>query len=431
VLDAAFRDVLCFDDYRLDLQRRLLFEKSVVVRIPSKVFDIIAFLASRPENVVTKDELAKQLWPGSEIGDSNIGQHVYLARKALRDIKKPHRYIATAHGVGYCFTAEVSYQPRTVEPLVRRVSHTRSLDALHLYKSARYFADFRTRAGLESSLDFFGRAIQLEPGFSKAYAGRAFSHLLIATSYFAEPRVHFAAAIRDAREAQLRDDGEPLPYVILAAVSLLANGDVPSCDELLDDALRLRRDFVPAHVVRCLLGITRNQFDEATKAAETIVRIRGARGGADAYLGIVSFFAGNSADAAAYLHEVVALHPHVAHARLFLGMAQLRIGHLDEAARAFRYLFEDETQLNTGGPDFRAHALAYATCCAVRAANEIQAARAVKRLDVLRTPFVSPVARAVAHSALGDGRRVAAALREAAELQDPWFTFTPYIPELC
>src|SRR5207302_4557740 len=113
---------------------------------------------------------------------------------------------ATAHGIGYCFTGDVTYETGRVEPFVRRPPQARSLDALHLYKSARYFADFRTRAGLESSIEFFDRAIELEPGFAKAYAGRALAHFLTATSYFAAPRAHFAVAVRDARQAQLRSE---------------------------------------------------------------------------------------------------------------------------------------------------------------------------------------------------------------------------------
>lgn len=426
---AVANEVLCFDDFRIDLQRRLVFEKNAVVRVPAKVFEIIAYLASRPESVVTKDELARELWPGTEIGDSNIGQHVYLARKALRDLAKPHRYIATAHGVGYCFTADVSLQSRFAATAPQFSGKTGSLEALHLYKSARYFADLRTRAGLESSLDFFDRAIALEPGFAKAFAGRALSHLIIATSYFAQPRQHFAAAVRDARETQLRDASEALASAILAAVALLAERDVAACAESLDEAFALRENFVPAQVVRCLLGIARGDIDSAVDAAETIVRLRGARGGADAYLGIVQYFAGNYADAAAYLREVVALHPQVAHARLFLGMSLLRTGRTEEAERAFRVLLDPDGGFTSGGMDLRAHALAFSAWCAVQSGNSERVSKAAKRVEGLRSPFVSPVARAVVAAAAGD-RRVASLLREAAELQDPWFTFTPYIPEL-
>jgi len=427
----ASSEVLCFGDYRLDLERRLLFEKNAIVRIPAKVFEIIAFLAERAESVVTKDELAKALWPSGEIGDSNIGQHVYLARRALRDVTKPHRYIATAHGIGYCFTAAVSMQTRLPRTLSDGSLRARSLEALHLYKSARYFADFRTRAGLESSIEFFDRAIQLDPQFVKAYAGRALSHLLIATSFFASPRPHFAAAVRSAREAQLRDGSEALPCVVLAAVSLLADRDAAACAESLREAMELRPDFVPAHVVRCLHAVVGNEIDEATDAAETIVRLRGARGGADAYLGIVQYFAGNYDDAAAYLREVTILHPHLAHARLFLGMALLRTGKTEDAARAFHALAAAEPRLDAGGQDLRAHAHAYAAWCGAQNANDSDMAASLKRLEGLRMPFVSPVARAVAYAACGDERRVASSLCDAAELQDPWLTFTAYMPELC
>lgn len=425
---AIANEVLCFDDYRIDLQRRLLFEKSAVVRVPAKVFDVIAYLALRPESVVTKDELARELWPKTEIGDSNIGQHVYLARKALRDLTKPHRYIATAHGTGYYFAVVVSLQSRFPAMALHPRAQTGSLEALHLYKSARYFADLRTRAGLESSLEFFDRAIELEPGFAKAYAGRALSHLIIATSYFASPKRHFAAAVRDARETQLRDAGEPLPSVILAAAALLAERDLTGCAESLQEALALRENFAPAHAVRCLYAIVRDDFDAAIDAAATIVRIRGARGGADAYLGIVLYFAANYVDAAAYLREVVALHPDVAHARLFLGMALLRIGKTEEAERAFRFLLDAASGF-AGGTDLRAHALAYSAWCARRNSSADRAMETIK-LENLRSAYVSPVAKAIAYAARGDERRVAAELRDAAELQDPWFTFTPYLPEL-
>jgi DNA-binding winged helix-turn-helix (wHTH) protein/Flp pilus assembly protein TadD len=113
-----------FDDYRLDVDRRLLFRREAPVPLPSKAFDILLVLVQRHGEVVSKDELIEAVWPNSFVEEANLTQNVHLLRKALGEKAQENRYIVTLAGRGYSFVADV--KPRgdeNSEENLRQTTH--------------------------------------------------------------------------------------------------------------------------------------------------------------------------------------------------------------------------------------------------------------------------------------------------------------------
>jgi TolB-like protein/DNA-binding winged helix-turn-helix (wHTH) protein/Tfp pilus assembly protein PilF len=68
-------------------------------------------------------------------------------------------------------TAHLGLKPGDREQLARR--HTGNVEAYQSYLKARYSLNQRTREGITRSIDYFQRAIELDPKYALAYAGLA------------------------------------------------------------------------------------------------------------------------------------------------------------------------------------------------------------------------------------------------------------------
>lgn len=98
-----------FGGFRLDAQRRLLFQKnsSEPVELTPKVFDMLLLLVQRTDRVVEKKELMESLWPDSFVEESNLFQNISTLRRALGENPQTHQFIVTVPGRGYRFVSPV------------------------------------------------------------------------------------------------------------------------------------------------------------------------------------------------------------------------------------------------------------------------------------------------------------------------------------
>jgi len=88
-----------FDDLIIDRERFVVEFKGQVIQFPRKEFELLAFLASKPSRVFSRDEILENVW-GNEVlvVDRTIDVHVRKIREKLAD-----NYIQTVKGVGYKF----------------------------------------------------------------------------------------------------------------------------------------------------------------------------------------------------------------------------------------------------------------------------------------------------------------------------------------
>ncbi len=96
-----------FDTFCLDVAKRLLLSAGVVVPLKSKDFELLLALVERREQVLSKEELMRRLWPDSIVEEGNLSVHIFALRRALGETPDEHRYIVTVPGRGYSFVAEV------------------------------------------------------------------------------------------------------------------------------------------------------------------------------------------------------------------------------------------------------------------------------------------------------------------------------------
>ena len=76
-------------------------------RMTPKALDMLHYLASRPDRLVTKQELLSALWPDGWVGDASIKVCVSEIRRTLRDDAERPQYIQTVFRGGYRFIAPI------------------------------------------------------------------------------------------------------------------------------------------------------------------------------------------------------------------------------------------------------------------------------------------------------------------------------------
>jgi len=98
------RDRFEFTGLSIDLGRRQVFRDGVEVPLTLTEFNLLALLASRPGQVMSRGELLRRVWGYEvEIETRTVDAHVYrLRRKVEPEAEKP-TYIHSVPGIGYRF----------------------------------------------------------------------------------------------------------------------------------------------------------------------------------------------------------------------------------------------------------------------------------------------------------------------------------------
>jgi len=101
-------EAFVFGPFRLLVARRELLAHGVPVTMGQRAFEILLTLVSRHGQLVTKDELMAEVWPGVVVEENNIQVHISAVRKVLAAAGDGDRYLLTVAGRGYRFLAPVT-----------------------------------------------------------------------------------------------------------------------------------------------------------------------------------------------------------------------------------------------------------------------------------------------------------------------------------
>ena len=100
-------DILRFGEVEIDFKKYVARRRGKSIEMTRKEFDLLRFLASREDAVVTRDELLNKVWGfDSYPVTRTVDNHVASLRAKLElDPARP-AYIQTVHGVGYKFVLQ-------------------------------------------------------------------------------------------------------------------------------------------------------------------------------------------------------------------------------------------------------------------------------------------------------------------------------------
>jgi DNA-binding winged helix-turn-helix (wHTH) protein len=92
----------------LDSGSRELRRGDTPVHLSPKAFDVLEILVARRPNVVTKDVLLDEVWPGKVVEEANLAIVVGEIRKALGDDPRSPSIVLTVARRGYRFAAQAA-----------------------------------------------------------------------------------------------------------------------------------------------------------------------------------------------------------------------------------------------------------------------------------------------------------------------------------
>jgi len=90
-----------FDNFVLDVPRRMLLFGSEAKPLSEKIFQILLVLLESGGDVVSKERFFSEVWPNETVSDQNLTQHICVLRNLLRNGDRDRSRILAVPGRGY------------------------------------------------------------------------------------------------------------------------------------------------------------------------------------------------------------------------------------------------------------------------------------------------------------------------------------------
>ena len=288
---------------------------------------------------------------------------------------------------------------------------TADVDAYDLYLKGRHLWGRRTVEGLQKSIQYFGRALEHDPEFALAEAGRADSYVTLGMYGMRAPEEVMPLARESATRALSLDPRMAEASTALATVKALYDWDWSGAEREFAHAIETQPNYPVAHQwLASNLLTPLGRFEEARAANERAGELDPLSEAIATTCGVIALYSGEYESAVRGLSEVLEVHDRFGMAAFFRGQAEMELGRLDAAVDSLRLA----SQLTNSSSEALAM-LAYAI--AVRG----QTAEARDILASLETRFAdgygSPVLKAQIHLGLGEHERALDLLEEAVGMR--------------
>ncbi len=114
------KEVYAFDQFRLNMAERTLESGGKPVSVSPKALEVLIVLIENRGRIVEKDELMRQVWPGTFVEENNLAFNISVLRKIFAESSVSPRYIETVPKRGYRFIAKEDHLLKASAPTVSR-----------------------------------------------------------------------------------------------------------------------------------------------------------------------------------------------------------------------------------------------------------------------------------------------------------------------
>jgi serine/threonine-protein kinase len=296
-------------------------------------------------------------------------------------------------------------------------------EAYTLYLKGRHFWNKRTEENVQLALEYFQRAVDLDPGYSLAWVGIA--DTWIARGWYSRlaPRETFPKAKHAALRALEFDSTLAEAHASLGHIYLEFDHDWEAAEREYLRAIQLKPAYATAHHWYGGFLSAMGRHDEALRQAETARTFDPLAPIIQTWVGLRYYFAGKHEAAIPEYLKALELDRDFAPAHWHLGWAYEQTGRFKEGiAAAERALALDEGNLIYLASLGHAYA---------RAGMEAEARAILARLtQVSLSRHVSAYHVAVIHFALGDTTTGLDWLERAREERSPWIGYLGVDPRV-
>ncbi len=435
---SAGNGLLRFDPYDLNPETGELRKGGTPLKLPPQPAKVLALLASRPGELVTREELQRELWGDQTLVDFDRGLNFCIrrVRAVLLDDATEPRYIETVPRRGYRFIApvqQVSTVPRRrwwPRPVLavgvlaavalalmfanRGAGRSVSPEVYAQYRKGRFLAE-EFEARQNKSIEYYQDAIARDPGYAPAYAGLAYAYVVHSWLKPELPARDYLAKAKSAALKSLELD----PQVALGHTALGYflgyDWQWARAEQEYRKAIALAPNDPDAHDQFSLLLSSLGRHEEALREARLAAEL-------DPVSAVVSFnlahdlwMARRYDEAIAQSRRVLELHPETRLAYNVIGHCYAQKRMYQEAEAAFR---EFQPDIPPAASPWRAYVLALAGR-KPEAESIIQAAQAPN--------FRGPQAQC--YAALGDHGRALDWLEQAFARHESSLVWAKVRPE--
>lgn len=145
---------------------------------------------------------------------------------------------------------------------------SKSAEARDLYIKGMYFWNERTSGGFHQAIEYFQRAIKIDPNYAAAYAGLANSYTLLTAYSSASATLYVPQARAAALRAVELDQNLAEAHTALALIAQNHDWDWQTSEKEYRRAIELNPDYATAHQWYAEHLMWRGRFDEALQESE-------------------------------------------------------------------------------------------------------------------------------------------------------------------
>jgi TolB-like protein/tetratricopeptide (TPR) repeat protein len=299
-----------------------------------------------------------------------------------------------------------------------------SFNAYEFTLRGRFFREQATEASTRKAIEYFERAIALDPAYAPAHAGLGDGYRLLgAPGWEVEAPDGLLKKAREAAERALAiDPSSPDAHAVMAMIHFTYDWDLAAAEREIKEAIRLNPSLSKGHQYYSGILTAAGRMDEATAEAHRGMELDPPSATAGTTLGVRLYYSGKIDEAAAEFRKTLEVNPSFAVAHWGLAQCyrvQARMeDQLDELTKA--------VTLSGNSAYMRAH-LGYGFAVA----GDRKRAEAIAReLEAERSAhYVAPYHLALIAAGLGDEAGAVRWLQRAAEDRSGWIMFLPVEPE--
>jgi tetratricopeptide (TPR) repeat protein len=291
-------------------------------------------------------------------------------------------------------------------------TYTKNTEAYQLYLKGRYYWNRRTGTGLKKAVEYFKKAVELDPNYALAYAGLADCYALFSRYDVGAPKEFFPLAKKAATVALKIDPSLAEAHVSLAYEIQLYEWDWSGTEKEFKKGLEIDPKYASGHQWYSEFLLSLNRREEAIQEAKKAQELDPLSLQINSNLSLTYYMARQYDLAIDQAKRTLELDPNYARGLYRLGKSLIMKGRYEEAVSTFQKALsvsEDATYLSGLG-------------CAYAASNKKQdALKIIEQLNERsKNRYVSAYNIALIYIVLGDKENSFKYLEKALSERDDW-----------
>lgn len=271
---------------------------------------------------------AERLRVHVRLGDAQSGQQLWSER-----FERP---------IGDLFALQDDVATRILEQLPVRIGeaervqvarrYTRSIEAYELFQRGLLASGARDREQNEAARGLYLRAIAIDPGFARAHAGIAMTHVQSYRQQWSPDGAASLASAVEMAQAAVRLDPESAESLWVLAFALMHRQEHEAAARLLQKAVRLSPSYADAYFLMGLIQTELGHPQQGLELMHSALRLVPNPGYLHYYgLGMTYFFLGHDELARTNLEQALLQNPTHAELHVYLIATLAREGQIQEA----------------------------------------------------------------------------------------------------